>query len=268
MFDCMSYENSLTGWLRAVFGGYKDTEVVEDEDDDEPDHRPIVGLETVRDSVSHVAEYEIERTVELIHFAQGGTLVVEYDNMHEDGQSLIFKSVTEVVDDGKSYQKSGTTMLGFGNTVSTVNDMAVAHREEIGTINVTVERPVTLSERYERVVNMDELPDEVILDGVPERHLVARDENDSDFDRGWGGAGFQKYDEQVVWNLDYCHDSFDGPTSIEADRSMGEVLQDAVQGGSSAMRAVSADGSVLMPDHEVGGGDDVTQVQALPDRQP
>jgi len=42
------------------------------------------------------------------------------------------------------------------------------------------------------------------------------------------------------------------------------VLQNAVQGGASNMRAVSADGSVLMPDQEIGGGDDVTQVQALP----
>jgi len=45
---------------------------------------------------------------------------------------------------------------------------------------------------------------------------------------------------------------------------MGEVIQSAVKGGSSNMRAVSADGSVLMPDQEIGGGDDVTQVQALP----
>lgn len=263
----MTHQNSIFGRLRSLFSTDPTEPVVED---DEPDHRPIVGTENVENGYKYVAEYTIERTVELIHFAQGGTLVVEYDQIEERDQKLVFKSVTDIVSAGSGYTPGPCTQLEYDNTVSTVNDMAVAHREELGTIEVTLARPTTLKETYERVVNMDELPSEVTYNGIPDAHAVARDEDDTDFDRGWGGHGFETYDGQVVWNRSYSFETFRAPTRIETDRSMGEVLQDAVQGGASAMRAVSADGSVLMPDQEIDGGDDVTQVQALPsaNRQP
>lgn len=253
----MTHQNLLDR-LRSWFSS-------DQNEDDEPDHRPIVGLESSEADYSHVAEYTFDRTVELIHFAQGGTLVVEYDTIDHRDQKLVFKSFTDIVSAGSAYDAEATTTKEPGNTVSTVNDMAVAHREEIGTIEVTAARPVNLLECYQKVVNMDELPDEVVTDnGLPHRRKVAKDDGDTDFDKPWGGHGFEKYEGQVVWNRYYTFESFSAPVRVEQDKTMGEVLQNAVQGGSSNMRAVSADGNVLMPDEEIGGGDDVTQVQALP----
>jgi len=258
----MTHENSIIDSLRSLFST-DPTEPIEE--DDEPDHRPIVGLESSESDYSHVAEYEIERTVELIHFAQGGTLVVEYDYVEHRDQKLIFKSFTDIASAGSGYTPGACTDKEFDNVVSTVNDMAVAHREEIGTIEVSAARPVNMLECYQRVVNMDELPDEVLTNsGLPDYHRVAKNEDDADFDRPWGGHGFERHEGQVVWNRSYTFESFSAPTRVEKDKTMGEVLQNAVQGGASNMRAVSADGSVLMPDQEIGGGDDVTQVQALP----
>lgn len=257
----MAHQNSIFDGLRSLFS----TDPTEPVEDDEPDHRPIVGLESSESDYDHVAEYTFERTVELIHFAQGGTLVVEHDKVDQNGEKLVFRSFTDIASTGGGYRPSSTTGTEYENVATRVNDMAVAHREEIGTIEVTAARPVNLIEHYQRVVNMDELPSEVVTDtGVPNIHEVAKDEDDTDFERPWRDNGFEKHEGQVVWRRRYRFDSFTAPTRVEQDKTMGEVLQEAVQGGASNMRAVSADGSILMPDQEIDGGDDVTQVQALP----
>lgn len=257
----MTHQN-LFDRLRSLFGTDSTGPV---DEDDGPDHRPIAGTERVESDYSHVAEYSFERTVELIHFAQGGTLVVEYDQTDHTDQSITFRSFTDLVSAGTGNGPSATTGVEYKNVVSTVNRMAIAHREEIGTIEVSVARPVKLLERYQQVVNMDELPDRVLTeDGVPIQDHVAANEDDDGFSKPWGANGFEKHEGQVVWRRHYAFDEFTAPVRVEQDKTMGEVLQNAVQGGASNMRAVSADGSIMMPDNEIGDGGDVMEVQALP----
>lgn len=260
----MHFENTIRGRIRSLLGRTDDG----DSSVETPDP-PVVRTEDVSETIEHRATYEIERSVELIHFAHGGSLVVEYDNTYSDGEQQYFESVTEIQSAGSGWSIDKTTQLHFGNTVSKVNTMAIAHREPIGTIDVTVSRDCEITKDYDRVVNMHELPVRAVSGGKPIQDLVI-DEDGSRYERGWGGSGFEKYQGMVVWNLNYEHNTFTGDTEIDVERSMGDVLQDAVQGGMSNMRAVSANGGVLLPDSEIGNGDDVTQVQALPssNRQP
>jgi len=104
--------------------------------------------------------------------------------------------------------------------------------------------------------------------GKPIRTDVARNENDADFDDGYMMKNlFTVEDDGVYWNKSYHVDRFTGDATIEVERNMADVLDEAIAGGTSNLRAASASGKVLLPDSEIGSGrGDVTRVQGLPER--
>lgn len=259
----------IRDWFSLKYNGD-----VEDVDDDSvEDDRPVVFTKQVDQECEYTYEETIERSVELIHFAQGGTLVVEYDSLHKSDGQLVFKSMSALTKkSGSMSRKDRGCEIQYDSVVSCVNAMAVSHREQLGTFDVNVSQPMKLQEYYELVMNDDMLPDSVKRSSGSIYPSRVRRPDGSDFDTVWGLNGFEVYGGDVVWQRQYTFKEFTGELVVEPEKTIGEVLSESVQGGTASLQAVSASGDVMLPnedgDPETGVGPDITQIKALASDDP
>ena len=253
-----------------IWGSEKEeieVEESEEEEDDEHDHRPIAEFEEVVNKNTRTSSHTVERKVEIIHFTDSNPIVVEYDEADSTGEYLVLKSVSDITAHGGALREGDVTSLQFDNEVTKVNEMSVTHREVLGTYDVEVTRQVVIDETYNKLVNEDELPDEVFNSKqVPYRRKLAVDEHDTDIYKSRYQYGFERLDGDIIHGRYYSVDEFTEPTSIKPEKNIGHVLQNSVSGNTQQLQAVSADGNMTLPESDAGeGNQDIMQVQALPE---
>jgi hypothetical protein len=213
----------------------------------------------------------IERTVELIHFTDGQTLVVEYDEVLDMGDEREYRAVTGLETRGNIRNSDGDFVNRVvDNTVTEVKEMAVTHRQEVDTFEVTVTADATRHKKWYDIENEAEIPDYLYSD-APNRTFTkskAFKPNDGfEMPGGYGCNSFERMGSQLIYGRRYWVEDIRN-VEIDAEKTIADVLESSVIGGTDQLRATSANGNILLPDSDIGSSGDSSDTQwtkALPE---
>lgn len=234
------------------------------ESEDEEKQRPFpLETEEVTSEQEVVIEGSFERSVEILTFTGNvPTTIVEYDDTSVGSGTTQYYGYT-----GCQYNRRMKNLkMSFDDVLLEVNNGAIAHRKPVGSYTVECSRPATIVTEFEKILNLGDVPDECTKCGAPKTvydlmeqsgNYVTRADG-GDFTQhagGYGGPwGFESGERYGYNGLIYGRHTYKsewtGGLEIEPQGSTPELLADTIETGTDVMRAVFADGRVVIPDDE------------------
>lgn len=248
-------------WLKSLLE--QDVEPEEDEEDTFPIE---VELEERSNEYDTTFDDEFQREVELVQFSQSGPTVVEFDETYSDG---LYASREYSIDTDKSSSRLYRLYGLEEEKVTTINGNAVEHRSPLGSYTVTKEVPVRVRETYTVVTNLDELKEKgAVTGGTPNTRKVCNSSGVSYMtlaDHHGHPNSFSKLKNEdvegdVYWSREYEIVEVYGPTETTTESSLQEIVDRKLSGGTQGLSAIDATGSHVIPDSNIGGGDDVKEI--------
>jgi hypothetical protein len=225
--------------------------------------QPTIVLETEskEEPFEYTFTHRVERTVSLIHLAQGGSVVIEYMNRRNGRSDEI-----EFYDMNGIHGNTGRRRPDLHrltrvadqereeNHVATFNSMAISHRQELGRYEVVLERDAIVKRMYDKILNPEIVPDDCKMSsGAP------RIESRVELDTG-RKPDYEFYDGELVNQMAYKIDEWTSETRYSQEKEMADIVEEHVQSGQS-LQAIGADGNVLLPEQATNGVQN--EVQAI-----